>query len=479
VWEPSERAILRRDVATLVAVRAAIALVVFALGFRHVSDDDYARVVIAQGFAASPKLDPSGTSWLPFPFWVAGGSMLVFGRSIAVARAATFAVGAIATAAFYLALRGIGVRRGAALLACVIAMATPWNAWLAASVVPEAFTASLIAVACVTLAGPPHLLRLGAVSIFVASLSRYEAWPVAFGLALVASFRAARTTVPRPERRIGAAAAALALAGPCFWMAWNHAAHGSATHFLDRVASYRKALGAAAHPLSAKLFDYPKALLATCPWTLALACVALVALRDREVRRRWALPLASGATMLAFLIYGDVRDGAPTHHPERPLLAFTWLLAAFGLDGAFTQIRTLASSRPRGAAAFVAALAGLGALFVTDAVRAVPSPPGEDAASARDAQLAAGEALRRAGATRVRVTPCAYEHFALIAAYERPEWVDIDQAKPATAAETRAREPAAEARSREPAAEREVEGHADASASASCPRVFATYTRAP
>jgi hypothetical protein len=33
-----------------------------------VSDDDYARVVIAQRLSLA--LDPSGTSWLPFPFWL-------------------------------------------------------------------------------------------------------------------------------------------------------------------------------------------------------------------------------------------------------------------------------------------------------------------------------------------------------------------------------------------------------------------------
>ena len=58
---------------------AAACGVVLALGFDHISDDDFARVTIAQTFASHPKVDPSGTSWLPFPFWAMGAAMLLFG----------------------------------------------------------------------------------------------------------------------------------------------------------------------------------------------------------------------------------------------------------------------------------------------------------------------------------------------------------------------------------------------------------------
>ncbi len=47
-------------------------LAVLGSGFRAVSEDDYARIVIAQRFAAAPRLDPSGTRWLPLPFWLYG-----------------------------------------------------------------------------------------------------------------------------------------------------------------------------------------------------------------------------------------------------------------------------------------------------------------------------------------------------------------------------------------------------------------------
>ena len=57
------------------------------LGFDHISDDDFSRVVIAQGFAHSAKLDPSGTSWLPFPFWILGLGMKLIGRDLPTAHA--------------------------------------------------------------------------------------------------------------------------------------------------------------------------------------------------------------------------------------------------------------------------------------------------------------------------------------------------------------------------------------------------------
>lgn len=74
------------DAAVLVAVKLALGALVLAMGFTHVSDDDYARTVIAEQFAHAPRLDPSGTSWLPLPFWLAGLAMAACGRTLATAR---------------------------------------------------------------------------------------------------------------------------------------------------------------------------------------------------------------------------------------------------------------------------------------------------------------------------------------------------------------------------------------------------------
>lgn len=140
------------DAAIVVALKATLSGVVLWLGFSHVSDDDYARVVIAQSFAHAPKLDPSGTSWLPFPFWINGAAMMAFGRSLEVARAVAIVLGAATVAAPYLALRAVGVARGAALAAVVVAMTAPWNAWLGAATVPDAPTGALIAAGAIATA---------------------------------------------------------------------------------------------------------------------------------------------------------------------------------------------------------------------------------------------------------------------------------------------------------------------------------------
>src|SRR5262245_35515505 len=61
-----------RHLGVVVGVKAAVGALVLAGGFRAVSDDDFSRVVLAQQWALKPHLDPTGSSWLPFPFWIYG-----------------------------------------------------------------------------------------------------------------------------------------------------------------------------------------------------------------------------------------------------------------------------------------------------------------------------------------------------------------------------------------------------------------------
>ena len=84
-----------------VVVKALVGLAVLGSGFRAVSDDDFARVVLMQGFAHEPALDPTGTSWLPFPFWLNGAAMLLTGTSLTAARALAFAWGLLAALLLY------------------------------------------------------------------------------------------------------------------------------------------------------------------------------------------------------------------------------------------------------------------------------------------------------------------------------------------------------------------------------------------
>ena len=410
------------DLAFLVAAACLLGAVIVRAGFSHVSDDDYARVVIAELFAQSPKLDPSGTSWLPFPFWINGAAMIVFGRSLATARVVAFVLGALSVVPPYLALRAAGVKRPYAVVGVVIAMCAPWNAWLALSTVPEAMTASLVAAGAIAI-GTPRARPWAAAGLFVAALSRYEAWPVCAAFAIVCAIGARK----REHRRTDLVALVLAASGPILWMAWNAHAHGSALHFFARVASYRQTMGGAAVPASAKWLGYPRAFVRSAPAVAAFAAVGALGLGNRETRARWALPLTAAGAMLAFLVYGDLRDGAPTHHPERALIALTWILAAFGVDGA----RAFGHAIAWGHSKREMLIAGVVTTVAITWLSALPvlwqNYPGRDDAD-RETQLERGRALRDAGAQAIVVTPCAYEHFALLAAFGAPERAEVREA---------------------------------------------------
>jgi hypothetical protein len=415
------------DLALLVVAKAALGLFVLGSGFSHVSDDDYARVVIAQRFAHAPLLDPSGTSWLPFPFWVTGGAMLLFGRSLETARGVAFVLGALSVVPPYLALRAAFVARAPALVGVVLAACVPWNAWLAVATVPEALTASLVAAGAIAVFAE-RWRPLAAAGLLAASLSRYEAWPVCAIFAIACAWSARH----RAHRARNVIAAAIALAGPLAWMAWNAHAHGSATHFLARVSAFRQATGAANIPLEAKWLGYPRALADCAPDVAGLAAIGLLGLRDRVARARWTLPLLMGAALFAFLVYGDLHDGAPTHHPERALMPLVWLLAAFGVDGTRAFARRIAWGRTKREIWIVGAITAATIAWVASRPDAWRAFPGRDSASDRTAQLDRGRALRAEGARAIVVTPCAYEHFALLAAFGAPERAEIEPRELAT-----------------------------------------------
>jgi hypothetical protein len=408
------------DVVALVGVKALIGVFVVRCGFEQVSDDDYARTVIAQLFAHAPRWDPSGTSWLPLPFWIAGGAMWLMGRSLPTARGIAAVLGAASAAAPYAAMRATGLSRVAALTATGVAMALPWNAWLAVAPVPEGWAgavgaAGMIAMACD--AARPWC----AVALLAASLSRYEAWPACAVLAAACAAGAlrARARGSSADALRHVAWAAIAIAGPLAWMAWNAHAHGSPTHFVARVTAFRRAIGAANVPLRDKLLDYPRAFVLETPEVAVLALVGAAGLcAARDLRRRWGWPAIAAAAVIAFLVVGDVRDGAPTHHPERALSMTWWLFAAMGVDAIATALRALASPGRRAAAV----AAGAGAIVWCATLPARwRGVPGATDAERRDAQIAVGLDLRARHVDAIDVTPCAYEHFAMLAAWGEPE----------------------------------------------------------
>ncbi len=398
------------DLALIFALKAAVLVWVVAAGFTHVSDDDYARVVIAESFAHAPKLDPSGTSWLPLPFWLYGGAMMAFGRSLATARVVACVLGILATAPPYFALRAVGAGRAAAVVGVTIAMTLPWSAWTGVAPIPEALTAGLVAAAAIATARP-ELAMFAAVCALAASLSRYEAWPACAVVAALALLRG---------RRVGAAT--VAAMGPVLWIAWNAHTHGDPMHFVARVAAFRQASGAAAAPLAEKLLGFPGALVRGASGVAGLGAFGLAVLAMREVRARWLMPVVTAASIVVFLVIGDVRDGAPTHHPERALLPVWWILAMFGVDAAEAIARRAARRVPAGLV--LGASAALTAAFVAQSARYWTSFPGRGAED-RAAQVARGHALRARDPARIEVAPCTYEHFALLAAFGAPERAEI------------------------------------------------------
>ncbi len=405
------------DAAALFAIKLVVGAWVLHSGFSHVSDDDYARTVIAEQFAHAPRIDPSGTSWLPFPFWVEGCAMEIAGRSLGVARSVAVALGAASVVAPYVAMRSVSVPRAAAAIATFIAMAMPWNAWLGVATVPEGWTGALVAAAAIAMghaaAGP-----WAAAALWSASLSRYEAWPACAALAAVCAWRALRGGNRGRGREC--ACALVAVVGPLAWMAWNAHAHGSALHFVARVTAFRHTIGAADIPLRDKLLGYPRALALETPEIAALGIMGAIGIvGSAALRVRWAWAAAVSGAILAFLVWGDVQDGAPTHHPARALAALWWIGAGMGVDAlsVLAQGWTKTSRMAAGAAAAIAWVAVLPPRWAAS--------PGRSESERRDAQVARGLDMRARGVAGATITPCSFEHFALIAAWGAPESADV------------------------------------------------------
>jgi hypothetical protein len=396
----------------LCAARGLASLGAYATGFRALSDDDYARITIAQRFAEGPRFDPSRTSWLPAPFWLYGAAFRVFGSDLLVARAVAILLGAGATVLVYVAARLLGAPRLGALVGAALSTFLPYSALLGIAAVPEVPCAALIVFGAATLArAEPKLRALGGLALALACLSRYEAWPVAGVFAGCTLWEALK------ERRLFPGAA-LALSGPALWLLVGRVEHGSAFFFVTRVASYRRALGpgAAGGSLGARLLEYPGLLLGAEPeiW-LVLAVVLVAAWRTREPAalapyRRAGLALLA---LLAFMILGSVRDGVPTHHAARVFLPI-WFFACALCGHCFEQARRHGARGPR----WLLLGLSLGALIAGLLLRSELLP--QEGFADRRLELDAGrEAKRRALPELVIDTPD-YGYLAVEAAYGSP-----------------------------------------------------------
>jgi hypothetical protein len=307
-------------VARLVALKLVVSAFVVATGFQGISDDDFARVVIAQGYAHAPSLDPSGTSWLPLPFHVTGLAMRAFGTDLAVARAVSVVLGVLSIVLVHRAALLLTKDRQSALAGAAIAAVLPWSARLGVSAVPELPVAALTLFGLATLARPTARgVLLGGGSLLAACLSRYEPWLVAVPWAFFVVTTAGVSRIAR------FGAAALAFLGPFAWSAWNLRAHGSLFHYVDRVSAYNEAVDQSG--VATRAVGYVFATFRAEPELFLLLGFVAYQIFSVRGRRGWMpfLPFRRPAFILGFLFVAltvlSLRGGAPTHHPERALLA--------------------------------------------------------------------------------------------------------------------------------------------------------------
>jgi hypothetical protein len=351
------------DVALVISLKATLTWWVLWAGLHAISDDDFARIVIAQDFSHTARLDPSGTSWLPFPFWLHGTVMKLAGTEPDVARATSLVLALGGSVLLWVSARWLGASRAGALLGALIAAALPYGLWLGAAPVPDYPTATLLVLAASS-ALPVAATRLrdgagtaaaevstrrrllGATALLAATLSRYEAWPIAAGFALLTAVDLWRSRSLTPKNRFALSLAILlALAGPLAWLAHGLLHHGDLFFFVKRVSAYRRALGVTGAPLRA-LTGVPLSVLRFEPELSAVSLLALLGLVLTSLRRgtRTALDSARALVrahrralllvglLLLFLVVGELRDGAPTHHSERAVLCVWLWLALFAGD---------------------------------------------------------------------------------------------------------------------------------------------------
>jgi hypothetical protein len=374
-------------------------------GFVAISDDDYARTVIAQQFYFEPKWDPSGTTWLPFPFWMTGAWMRLTGPHVVSAQVLSWLLSMASAWAVYVAARWLELTQRSALLGALGAAVLPHAVWLGIATVPDGYTAALALLAIAsTASGELRRRALGAALISLAALSRYEVWSLSVFVAACAAWDGVRL-----RRPAFGAVALLALLGPMLWLLHGVFTYDDPVFFVSRVASYRQMLGRSATSLSQALLTYPRALICAEPELALLAGSALPLLLQRKLPSTLLRPALGALALLAFLIWGNLRDGAPTHHPERPLLTiwlFGCLLAAVSVSHWYAQKKLWLGL-------------ALPALLTVTLLRPWFTRRDSFADRAPELQLGA-RAKELAAGHKLLVDSGDYGYFAVIAAFEAP-----------------------------------------------------------
>ncbi len=414
---PARRKLLLATTCVLVVLvaRTSLSLAILHDGFRALSDDDYSRIVIAQQFAAHPSIDPSKTSWLPFPFWLYGTLMAGLGSSLAVARGLGFALGLASSSLLWLAARWLGLSRVASVIGVLIGMTIPYAAWLGLAATPDYYTATLIIVSCASLTRKRFCLRaFGAAALIAACLSRYEAWPVALLWAFLTGRDALRL---RAVRFAGIALAVLA--APLFWILHGWQLHDDPLFFVARVTSYQHALGPVERSVLARCIRTPWRLIADAPELIAYLLIVIVASQLRGVslwRQRWSRPFWCLLALVVFLCIGDCNGSTATHHTGRTLLVVWDLVAFISAAGLVTLVNTAAARvGPR-----LLAGALVCTLMVAALMRARPARAPSLQARFEEVEMGLLAAGRVPRGERLLIDTPDFGYFAVQAAYARP-----------------------------------------------------------
>jgi len=398
----------RKLAALAVIAKLAVSALVLASGFVAVSDDDFARVVIAQRFAQAPALDPTGTSWLPLPFWLYGTAFAAFGPDLAVARALGVLLGALSILAVFQAARWLGAGRLGALAGALAAATLPWSAWLGAATLPEAPTAGLLVLGMASLGSEDVRRRtIGAGAVALACLARYEAWPVAAAFAAFTALDARR----RSPALFGAAGLGVLPIG--LWLLHGAVRHDDALFFWKRVAGYKQALGGTGGTALRALDPFLE-LFASAPWVWLASPVLFVVGRQAPESlaplRRYLRGAVSCLLLVSFLSIGELGGGAPTHHAERVLLP-VWYFACIAMGHALEAVTRERRREP---------LFWGGVTLVALLHLASGRVAGPRDFARRDAELDIGDAARRVGAPALVVDTPDFGYFAVLAAFGRP-----------------------------------------------------------
>jgi 4-amino-4-deoxy-L-arabinose transferase-like glycosyltransferase len=353
--------------------------------------------------------------------------MMAFGLSPAVAVGVGVALGVVSVWLVHAAARRLTDDDTTAFWAAALVAVLPWSARLGASAVPELPVAACSLYALTTLLparlplsgterGPGgeestetngRARIIGAILLLAASLSRYEPWFLAGGFALFCLWDARKS-------RASLFAAALALLGPAVWSIWNAHAHGSPTHYLDRVAAYKQAIDQGA--IAERLTAYFLAVFRAEPELMAAATLLVWVARDalRTELRRWSRPVILLVVLLVTLTISSVKGGAPTHHPERALLALHLFVAIVVARAAVLASRAELLQPRHVVIALLVFGGGIASLRATLLFK--------ESVAHRRAELAIGREIRDTvpAGERVFLEVVDYGYFAVLAASERP-----------------------------------------------------------